>query len=326
MRILFTQSGGFAGLVRGCRIDTASLPPDERRSVEALVDASGITGDRTAHSESARDLRHYEIRIERPGETARLCCDDDCIPDAARQLLAELLTRSRPEPLEDRAATAAGAASASVPSAAPPREEPEPGRSQASAPGAWGRFEGEVVARWHAEGREMTLVEPFAYLDPRDGRWPAPAGAVVDGASIPRAFWSFIGGPFSGAYRAGSVVHDVACQTRDRGWRETHRMFYEACRCGGVGRVQAVAMYYAVHHFGPRWRTEVRTVVVAGRSLVEEVVVDDSPPAPTPRQAAAVMAYMQEHDVTAADVPALSIPGADGGPHEDAPDARHPAP
>lgn len=59
-----------------------------------------------------------------------------------------------------------------------------------------GRFIGEVVARWHADGRTMSLVQDFAYEDPGCERWHAPAGSVVDGASIPRAMWSIIGGPF----------------------------------------------------------------------------------------------------------------------------------
>ena len=53
----------------------------------------------------------------------------------------------------------------------------------------WGRFEGDVVARWEDDGRSMTLVEPCGYIDPRETRWDAPAAAVVNGASIPRAFW-----------------------------------------------------------------------------------------------------------------------------------------
>jgi hypothetical protein len=37
MRITFTQSGGFAGLVKGCRIDTLVLAADERVKVETPV-------------------------------------------------------------------------------------------------------------------------------------------------------------------------------------------------------------------------------------------------------------------------------------------------
>ena len=160
---------------------------------------------------------------------------------------------------------------------------------------AWGHFDGRVVAAWHDDGRDMTLVEPFAYVDAAAVRWDAPAGAVVNGASIPRPFWSVIGGPFEGRFRNASVVHDVACVERSRPWRQVHRMFYEACRCGRVGAVKAKTMYYAVYHFGPRWR-------LAGRSLR-----DETPPPPTRRQVAAIEAWFREHEVDAAEIPTLAI-------------------
>ena len=55
---------------------------------------------------------------------------------------------------------------------------------------AFGRFEGEVVGVWDPNGRDMTLREDFVYVDPRQKRWEAPSGSVVNGASIPRVFWS----------------------------------------------------------------------------------------------------------------------------------------
>jgi len=159
----------------------------------------------------------------------------------------------------------------------------------------WGHFDGRVVARWHDDGRDMTLVEPFAYVDVARVRWLAPAGAVVNGASIPRPFWSLIGGPFEGRFRNASVVHDVACMDRTRAWQDVHRMFYEACRCGRVGVVKAKTMYYAVYHFGPRWR-------LVGRSLR-----DETPPPPTRRQVAAIEDWFRDHDVDAGEIPTLEI-------------------
>ena len=90
----------------------------------------------------------------------------------------------------------------------------------------WGRFEGQVLAAWHDDGRTMTLLEPFGYVDPAGMRWPAPEGSEVNGASIPQAFWSVIGGPFAGRFRNASVVHDVACVEQTASWREVHWMFY----------------------------------------------------------------------------------------------------
>ena len=166
---------------------------------------------------------------------------------------------------------------------------------QAAAGGEWGRFEGRVVAEWLDDGRDMQLVEPFAYVDETEINWLAPAKSVVNGASIPRAFWSVIGGPFVGRFRNASVVHDVACVERTRNWREVHRMFYEACRCADAPLIKSKIMYYAVYHFGPRWQP-------AGR-----VFRDETPPAPTAEQAAAVAAYFETHEVTAASIPELTI-------------------
>jgi len=159
----------------------------------------------------------------------------------------------------------------------------------------WGYFDGRVVARWLDDGRDMALVEPFAYVDPAAVRWDAPAGAVVNGASIPQPFWSLIGGPFEGRFRQASVVHDVACVERSRPWQQVHRMFYEACRCGRVGVVKAKTMYYAVYHFGPRWRLD-------GRMLRAE-----TPPPPSAGDVTAIEAWFRTHDVDAAEIPTLMI-------------------
>ncbi len=117
-----------------------------------------------------------------------------------------------------------------------------------------GQFEGEVVAQWGTDGREMTLIQPISFIDSTSKRWDAPAGAVINGASIPSAFWSLIGGPFEGKYRNASVVHDVYCEEMTETWEDVHEMFYQACRSGGVEPAQAKMMYYAVYHFGPRWQ------------------------------------------------------------------------
>src|ERR1700752_1913780 len=98
----------------------------------------------------------------------------------------------------------------------------------------YGSYIGRIVVTWNHDGRSMTLVEPFAYLDPTGVRWEAPAGTKVDGASIPRFAWSLIGGPFEGKYRASSVVHDVACNERKADWQDVHLMFHRGMLASGV--------------------------------------------------------------------------------------------
>jgi len=283
MQITFLESGGFAGAIRGVRIDAATLPAGEREALERLVAACGLAGSCELNTAGGRDRRQYDLAIDQDGRIDRLTCDDGCVPEAARPLIAFMAARATPQgpgfmlPAASRAAD-------------------------------WGRFDGQVIARWEDDGRTMTLVEPFAYIDPREARWPAPAGAVVNGASIPRPFWSLIGGPFAGDFRDASVVHDVACEARDRPWRAVHRMFYEACRCGGVGAVKAKTMYYAVFHFGPRWRVEERTTIVAGTTQTERIVRDETPAAATEAEVAAIERYFATHDVAADDIPTLEIP------------------
>lgn len=166
---------------------------------------------------------------------------------------------------------------------------------------SFGRFEGRVTATWHDDGRDMTLTAPFAYIDRADIRWEAPAGSVVNGASIPWPFWSVIGSPFTGRFRKASVVHDVACVDRTRPWKQVHRMFYEACRCSRTNVVQAKTMYYAVYHFGPRWRVDGRMLITA------------MPPAPSPRQVAAITAWFREHDVAVDEIPELDFKDVSSG-------------
>ena len=118
-----------------------------------------------------------------------------------------------------------------------------------------GRYIGTVHAAWSNDGRRMTLLEPFEYVDSRKERWVAPKGSVIDGASIPQFAWSIIGGPFEGRYRDASVIHDVACAEKKRPWNLVHETFYWAMLTSGVDSSKAKVMYAAVYHFGPRWVT-----------------------------------------------------------------------
>jgi hypothetical protein len=80
-----------------------------------------------------------------------------------------------------------------------------------------------------------------------------PAKAVVDGASIPKLFWSILGGPYEGKYRNASVIHDWFCDRRTMPWSMVHRVFYEAMLDSGVEPLTAKMMYLAVYYAGPRW-------------------------------------------------------------------------
>jgi hypothetical protein len=171
-----------------------------------------------------------------------------------------------------------------------------------------GQFEGVVVARWDADGRMMTLVENFTYIDPVAKRWSAPAGSVVNGASIPRAFWTLIGGPFEGEYRNASVVHDVACEQMLENWADVHCMFYQACLCGGVASTKAKLMYWAVYRFGPRWEAAEQQTDAHGRELTADPARMQSMPEPSPELVEEAEKFFAEHEPSADEIPGLYLP------------------
>ncbi|HKS31158.1 MAG TPA: DUF1353 domain-containing protein [Chthoniobacterales bacterium] len=134
----------------------------------------------------------------------------------------------------------------------------------------WGYYSGQVEARWENDGRNMTLLSELRYTDPDGVVWIAPAGSVVDGASIPRALWSLMGGPFEGKYRNASVLHDVAYDQKMRPWKQCDRMFYNGMRCSGVSATEAKTMYYALYRHGRHWK---RTHLLPGSATAEDEVV-----------------------------------------------------
>lgn len=147
----------------------------------------------------------------------------------------------------------------------------------------WGHFSGPLrLESVDGHEQEMKVIDDFSYVDPNNKIWLAPAGSLVNGASIPRPLFSVVGGPWSGKYRNASVIHDVHCVERSEASDDVHLMFYNAMRCGGVERRKANLMYWAVYHFGPKWeyvvetRTETRTIeiLIDGRIETREESVE----------------------------------------------------
>lgn len=114
-------------------------------------------------------------------------------------------------------------------------------------------FEGHVTTEWlNDNGRDMRLLSELRFTDSAGRTWVAPAGEVVNGASVPQFLWRLCP-PFTGKYRLASVVHDAACSRKPYCSKLAHRMFREACIASGVPSWQAWLMWAAVRVFGPRW-------------------------------------------------------------------------
>lgn len=117
----------------------------------------------------------------------------------------------------------------------------------------FGQFEGNPVGEFIA-GTERPLFklrETFVFRDPNGLEWTAPAGEVVDGASIPWYAWTLVGGPFSGNYLNAAIVHDYFCCAKIREYHSTHHAFWLGMRSAGVGEAMAWTFWVAVRLRGP---------------------------------------------------------------------------
>lgn len=121
---------------------------------------------------------------------------------------------------------------------------------------AMGSFSGPVCCEWRDDGRLIMLLRDLSFIDGRGVVWTAPAGSVVDGASIPRIAWRLIGSPFVGRYRRASVIHDVYCACKTRRWQAVHAVFYKMMAVDRVPMIKRHLMFRAVWFFGPRWRAK----------------------------------------------------------------------
>jgi hypothetical protein len=96
VRVIFRQSGGFGGLVRGCDLDTEKMPPGEAVKVRALVEKCDLD-EGGSLTENARDALVYAITVESGGARRKLLFDDLSMPPSAGPLVEYLVERSSPQ-------------------------------------------------------------------------------------------------------------------------------------------------------------------------------------------------------------------------------------
>lgn len=117
-----------------------------------------------------------------------------------------------------------------------------------------GSFKGKYEIRGYTPYTFITLAE-LSYTTDKGIVHTVPVGFVTDGASIPKAFWSWIGSPFTGLYRKPSLIHDYlyATQTTERIYAD--RIFLEGMKSEGVSWWKRRVMYSAVRIFaGGIWK------------------------------------------------------------------------
>ena len=96
-KIRFRQSGGFAGLVRGCEVAPEDLAAAERRALDSHARAKGA-GATPASTPGARDLVVYEIELTTDAGERRIEFDEMSVPEDLGALVERLVKRSRPMP------------------------------------------------------------------------------------------------------------------------------------------------------------------------------------------------------------------------------------
>jgi hypothetical protein len=97
MKVRFDQSGGFAGLLKSCELDTAHLPLEQGEELLKLIGASAIKASGEFLSNSSRDLHQYEITIEDGPSKRVVVFDDESLPAAAKPLIGFLKKCAKPD-------------------------------------------------------------------------------------------------------------------------------------------------------------------------------------------------------------------------------------
>jgi hypothetical protein len=96
VKVSFRQSGGFAGLIRGCELETVAMPSEEADRLSSLVQRC-LEGWAPLEDEGeARDEISYEIVIEGADLDRHLAFSDQGVTPSMRPLLEFLSERSAP--------------------------------------------------------------------------------------------------------------------------------------------------------------------------------------------------------------------------------------
>ncbi len=109
-----------------------------------------------------------------------------------------------------------------------------------------------VPLMYHGAERYQ-LIEPWSF-ELLGTKQPVPLGIIVDGASVPRIFWTFC--PPDGTHRAGALGHDLSYQVEGHligitiTRKQADELLYNCMIEAGVSKTRACIVYEAVRAFG----------------------------------------------------------------------------
>jgi len=97
MKLTFQQSGGFAGLSRGCELDTDQMDHEEAARLQRLIETSGLLGATDAPPRAPfPDAHAYQFTITDAGHTRHVILTDSDLTDELMPLIDALRSRSKP--------------------------------------------------------------------------------------------------------------------------------------------------------------------------------------------------------------------------------------
>jgi hypothetical protein len=118
------------------------------------------------------------------------------------------------------------------------------------------RFSGRVVLELVEDiGHDhmLRVLEEFTFHQEDGRKWPVPAGALLEGWSIPRALRALPSLPLESEFRKSAVVHGHFAHAKAGRWRDVHRMLYSASLAEGIPPTEAKVLYMTIYASGWRW-------------------------------------------------------------------------
>ncbi len=95
MKIRFTRSGGFAGLVQRCDVDLDDLPEPDRAELLGLVERADFFALPAERRSPHPDAFQYTIAVEDGARQREIRVDERGAPENVRPLIAHLTRLAR---------------------------------------------------------------------------------------------------------------------------------------------------------------------------------------------------------------------------------------
>ena len=96
MKISFVQSGGFAGIIRGCDLDTEQLDKKEAKKLLDMVQSSGVRTVGLKRSKPRPDVIQYRLTFLDESGEQEIVFDDMSVSDQVYPLVEYLQRLSKP--------------------------------------------------------------------------------------------------------------------------------------------------------------------------------------------------------------------------------------